>query len=92
MESLCGRTSGQHLLPATKSLDSIELAPEESREGSSSRFDVRRNLAELHRLELTPKSVRIIDSMEKTCRQLKADVLTILIPKTLAGDSELAPS
>jgi len=28
--------------------------------------------------------------MEKTCRQLKADVLTILIPKTLAGDSELA--
>jgi hypothetical protein len=32
----------------------------------------------------------MIDSTEKICRQLKADVLTILIPKTLAGDSELA--
>jgi uncharacterized protein YecE (DUF72 family) len=55
-------------------------------------FSVRcqKDLAELHRLELTPKSVRIIDSMEKTCRQLKADVLTILIPKALVRDSELA--
>src|SRR5712664_1267412 len=55
-------------------------------------FSVRcqKDLAELHRLELTPKSVRIIDSMENTCRHLKAGVLTILIPKVLVGDSELA--
>ena len=54
-------------------------------------FSVRcqRDLAELHRLELTPKTVRIIDSMEKTCRHLKAGVLTILIPKALVGDREL---
>src|SRR5438132_6426509 len=31
----------------------------------------------------------IIDSMEKTCRHLKAGVLTILIPKALVGDREL---
>ncbi len=51
-------------------------------------FSVRcqKDLAELHRLELTPKTVRIIDSMEKTCRHLKAAVLTILIPKALVGD------
>src|SRR2546428_4223287 len=55
-------------------------------------FSVRcqKDLAELHRLELTPKTVRIIDSMEKTCRHLKAAVLTILIPKALVGDRELA--
>src|SRR5712692_12108422 len=55
-------------------------------------FSVRcqKDLAELHRLELTPKSIRIIDSMEKTCRHLKAGVLTILIPKALVGDREIA--
>jgi len=55
-------------------------------------FSVRcqKDLAGLHRLELTPKSIRIIDSMEKTCRHLKAAVLTILIPKTLVGDREIA--
>ena len=54
-------------------------------------FSVRcqRDLAELHRLELTPKTVRIIDSMERTCRHLKAGVLTVLIPKALVGDREL---
>jgi uncharacterized protein YecE (DUF72 family) len=55
-------------------------------------FSVRcqKDLAELHRLELNPKSARIIDSMEKTCRHLKAAVLTILIPKPLVEDGELA--
>lgn len=54
-------------------------------------FSVRfhKDLAELHRLELTQKATRMIDSMEKTCRRLKANVLTILIPKKLVGDREL---
>ena len=55
-------------------------------------FSVRcqRDLAELHRFELTHKTIRIIDSMEKTCKRLKATVLTILVPKALVGDIELA--
>ena len=55
-------------------------------------FSVRclRDVAELHQLELTPKTVRIIDSMEKICRRLRASVLTMLIPKALAGDKDLA--
>jgi uncharacterized protein YecE (DUF72 family) len=56
-------------------------------------FSVRcqKDLAELHRLELTPKTIRIIHSMEKTCRHLNASVLTILIPKALVGDRGFAP-
>src|SRR5712691_6283416 len=56
-------------------------------------FSVRcqKDVAELHRLELTPKTVRIIDSMEKICGRLRASVLTILIPKALLGDKELVP-
>ncbi|HEV2120001.1 MAG TPA: DUF72 domain-containing protein [Candidatus Bathyarchaeia archaeon] len=50
-----------------------------------------RDVAELYRLESTPKSLRIIDSIEKTCRQLQATILTILIPATLVGSKELAP-
>jgi len=55
-------------------------------------FSVRcqRDLAELHRFKLTPKSARIIDSIERICRHLNAAVLTILVPKTLLGDRELA--
>src|SRR5713101_1970993 len=55
-------------------------------------FSVRchRDLAELHRLELTRKNVRLVDSMEKICRQLRATALTILIPKELVGDEELS--
>ena len=55
-------------------------------------FSVRchKGLAELHRLELNTKSVHIISSMEKICRQLRASVLTILIPKELVGDEELS--
>ena len=55
-------------------------------------FSVRchKDLAELHRLELTSKSVRLVDSIEKICRQLTASVLTILIPKELVGDQELS--
>jgi uncharacterized protein YecE (DUF72 family) len=55
-------------------------------------FSVRchKDLAELHRLELTSKSARLVDSMEKICRQLRASVLTILIPKELVGDEELS--
>src|SRR3989441_3718772 len=56
-------------------------------------FSVRcqKDVGELHRLELTPKTIRIIDSMEKICRRLQASVLTILIPKALLGDKELVP-
>jgi uncharacterized protein YecE (DUF72 family) len=56
-------------------------------------FSVRchKDLAELHRLELNPKSVHIIGSMEKICRQLRASVLTVLIPKELVRDKELPP-
>ncbi len=56
-------------------------------------FSVRcqKDVAELHRLALTPKTIRIIDSMEKICRRLRASVLTILIPKALLGDKELLP-
>jgi uncharacterized protein YecE (DUF72 family) len=55
-------------------------------------FSVRchKELAELHRLELTSKNVRLVDSMEKICRRLRASVLTILIPKELVGDEELS--
>ena len=55
-------------------------------------FSVRchKDLAELHRLELTSKSVRLVDSMAKICRQLRASVLTILIPKELVANKELS--
>ena len=56
-------------------------------------FSVRcqKDVAELHRLELTPRTIRIIDSMEKICRRLRTSVLTILIPKAFLGDKELVP-
>jgi uncharacterized protein YecE (DUF72 family) len=56
-------------------------------------FSVRcqRDLAELHRLELNPKTKRIIESMEKICRHLVANVLTVLIPRELVGHKELSP-
>jgi uncharacterized protein YecE (DUF72 family) len=56
-------------------------------------FSVRcqKDVAELHRLESTPKTVRTIDAMEKICRQLRASVLTMLIPRAFVGDKELAP-
>jgi len=55
-------------------------------------FSVRcyKDLAELHRLELTSKTVRLLDSMEKICRRLRASVLTVLIPKELVRDEELS--
>ncbi len=55
-------------------------------------FSVRcqKDLAEIHRLELTTKTVHIIDSIEKTCRHLKASILTILIPEALVRDKNLA--
>ena len=54
-------------------------------------FRCHKDLAELLQFELTPKTVRIIDLMEKICRDLRATVLTILIPKALVGDKELVP-
>ena len=56
-------------------------------------FSVRcqKDAAELHQLELTPKTFRIIDSMEKICGHLRASILTILIPKVLVGNKELVP-
>ena len=55
-------------------------------------FSIRchKDLAELHRLELTSKNVHLVDSIEKICRQLRASVLIILIPKELVGDEELS--
>jgi len=54
-------------------------------------FSVRcqKDVAELHQLESNPKTVRIMDSIEKICRHLRASVLTVLIPKALLGDREL---
>jgi uncharacterized protein YecE (DUF72 family) len=56
-------------------------------------FSVRcyKDLAERYRLELTAKTARIIDSVEKICRHLRASVLTILIPRALVEDNGLAP-
>ena len=56
-------------------------------------FSVRcqKDVAELHQLESTPQTVRIMDSVEKICRRLRASVLTMLIPKALLGDKELVP-
>jgi uncharacterized protein YecE (DUF72 family) len=56
-------------------------------------FSVRchRDIAELHRLELNPKSRRIVDSMEKICRSLRANVLALLVPKILLEDRKLGP-
>ncbi len=56
-------------------------------------FSVRcqKDVAELHELESTPQTVRIMDSVEKICRRLRASVLTMLIPKALLGDKELVP-
>ena len=55
-------------------------------------FSVRchKDLAELHRLELTSKSIRLVDSIEKICRRLNASVLTVLIPKELVTEKELS--
>lgn len=54
-------------------------------------FSVRchKDLAELHQLELTHEAIQVIDSMEKICRCLKANILTILIPKKLVEEREL---
>ena len=56
-------------------------------------FSVRchKDVAELHQLESTPQTVRIMDSIEKICRHLRASILTILIPQALLGDKELVP-
>lgn len=60
---------------------------------SSFEFSVRcpRYAIEGSRLELTPKTNRILDSIEKICRHLKASVLAVLVPKVLASDGELGP-
>src|SRR5690349_2105479 len=56
-------------------------------------FSVRchRDLAELHGLELNPNCSRIVDSMEKICRSLRANVLALLVPKILLEDRKLGP-
>jgi uncharacterized protein YecE (DUF72 family) len=50
-----------------------------------------RHIAEGSKLELDSKAVRIVDSIEKICRYLRANVLAVLVPKTVVADSELAP-
>lgn len=50
-----------------------------------------RYIAEGSQFELDSKAGRIVDSIEKICRYLKANVLAVLVPKTVVGDSELAP-
>jgi len=56
-------------------------------------FSVRcpKDVAELYRLESTPKALRTIDSIEIICRQLRASFLTILIPRALVESDALAP-
>ena len=50
-----------------------------------------RYIAEGSRLERDSRATRIIDSMEKICRQLRASVLSVLIPKTVVEERDLAP-
>ena len=50
-----------------------------------------RYIAESSRLERDSRATRIVDSMEKICRQLRASVLAVLIPKTVVEDRDLAP-
>ena len=50
-----------------------------------------RYIAEGSMLERDAKATRIINSMAKICRQLKAKVLAVLIPKTVIDDRHLAP-
>ncbi|HZY46653.1 MAG TPA: DUF72 domain-containing protein [Candidatus Bathyarchaeia archaeon] len=56
-------------------------------------FSIRcpRDLVERHHLESNSKTLHIIDSTEKICRHLKANVLAILVPKTLVRDEDLSP-
>lgn len=49
-----------------------------------------RYIAEGSRLELDSRAVRIIDSMEKICRQSRASVLAVLVPKAVVGDRDFA--
>ena len=60
---------------------------------STFEFSVRcpRYIAEGSNLELTPKATRLLDSVEKLCRHLKANALTVLVPKGVVRDSELGP-
>ena len=59
---------------------------------STFEFAVRchRYIAEVSKLELDSKAVRIVDLMERICRYLKANVLSVLVPKAVVGDGELA--
>ena len=50
-----------------------------------------RYIAEGSRLELDSRTTRMIHTMEKICRELKANVLTVLIPRTVVEDRDLAP-
>ena len=50
-----------------------------------------RFVAEGSRLVRDSRATRIIDAMEKICRELRATVLTVLIPKTVVEDEDLAP-
>ena len=59
---------------------------------STFEFAVRchRYIAERLKLELDSRAIRIIDSVEKICRQLRACVLAVLIPKTVVEDRDFA--
>lgn len=50
-----------------------------------------RYIAEGSMLERDSRATRIIDSMEKICRHLRASVLAVLIPKRVVEDKNLAP-
>ena len=67
------------------------LASWRNRVPSAFEFSVRchRYIAEGSRLDLTPKAIRIIDSVEKICKHLKASVLAVLVPGSVAGDPDL---
>ena len=59
---------------------------------STFEFAVRchRTIAERSKLELDPKAARLVDSIERICRQLGATVLAVLVPKMVVENRDLA--
>jgi len=66
------------------------IADWRSRVPSSFEFSLRchRGLAERNRLEITPENIRLLDTVEKVCRRLRAIALALLIPSYLSEEKE----
>lgn len=69
----------------------ITVASWRARVPSTFEFAVRchRSIAEESKLDLDPKAARIVDSIERTCRLLRASVLTVLVPRVVVVDRQL---